>query len=121
MTDKELSAKILKLVGGENNIKSFANCVTQLRFTLKDNNKANINQLKALDEIMDVQTQGGQLQIIVGSKAEKFAAELRGIVTINDQKEGEGKGEKKGILNTLLDVLSGILIPSLPQLSAEVL
>lgn len=36
MEYKELAAEIVKLVGGEENVKSLSHCMTRLRFILKD-------------------------------------------------------------------------------------
>ena len=40
MTSKEIAAQILELVGKESNIISCTHCVTRLRFSLKDDGKA---------------------------------------------------------------------------------
>lgn len=47
MLDYKSSAEqILDLVGGKTNITQFAHCSTCLRFTLKDNSRANLDALK---------------------------------------------------------------------------
>ncbi len=40
MTSKEIAAQILELVGKESNIISCTHCVTRLRFSLRDDGKA---------------------------------------------------------------------------------
>lgn len=40
----ELAEQVVTLVGGEDNIETFYNCVTRLRFTLHDYNLAVKNQ-----------------------------------------------------------------------------
>ena len=44
----ELSQSILDNIGGKDNIKSLAHCITRLRFKLKDVSKANTEAIEAL-------------------------------------------------------------------------
>ena len=46
MSYKDLAAKILDNVGGKGNVKGVVHCATRLRFTLKDDGKANTDILK---------------------------------------------------------------------------
>ena len=43
--------EIVKLVGGEKNVVGLSHCATRLRFTLKNNKEADIEKIKALDEV----------------------------------------------------------------------
>ena len=43
---KELAARVLELVGGAENVSVATNCMTRLRLTLKDNNKADVEKIK---------------------------------------------------------------------------
>lgn len=53
---KEFSTKIIKYVGGKDNISDVFHCATRLRFTLKDVSKAelNIDDIKSEKEVLDV-------------------------------------------------------------------
>ena len=65
MTSKEIAAQILELVGKESNIISCTHCVTRLRFSLKDDGKADRKKIESLEGVLGVQIQGGQFQVIV--------------------------------------------------------
>ena len=66
MQHKEVADRVLKAVGGEDNIVAAAHCATRLRMVLKDSKK--VDQ-KALDNDPDLKgtfETGGMFQIIVG-------------------------------------------------------
>ncbi|MDI9518618.1 MAG: PTS transporter subunit EIIB, partial [Bacillota bacterium] len=49
---EKLASDIIKNVGGKENINSVFHCVTRLRFSLKDESKANDDFFKDSDEIV---------------------------------------------------------------------
>ena len=76
MTNKEIAKQILENVGGASNVTFLTHCVTRLRFSLKNEGKANTDKLEALEGVLGVQKQGGQFQVIVGGKVNKLYADL---------------------------------------------
>ena len=54
MKYKDFCEQIIDLVGGKNNIEAVVHCMTRLRFTLKDRNKAKTEDIKALKDVIDV-------------------------------------------------------------------
>ncbi|MFT3876895.1 MAG: PTS transporter subunit EIIC [Propioniciclava sp.] len=65
MDYKALSRAILDLVGGNDNVASFTNCMTRLRLNLIDTEKVDLDAIKELDGVLGV-VPGDQLQIVVG-------------------------------------------------------
>lgn len=117
MNNRELAKMILKEVGGENNISSFTNCVTRLRFQLKDEKKVNQAELDQLDGVLGTQFQGGQFQVILGGKVVNVANELTEMTNVTS--EGDQPEEKShGFVTNLLNTLSSILTPALPPVIA---
>ena len=117
MTSKEIAAQILELVGKESNIISCTHCVTRLRFSLKDDGKADRKKIESLEGVLGVQIQGGQFQVIVGNKVNKIYAELAGMANLGGEDAGAAEGSgtgKKSVVSRILETLSSILIPSLP-------
>lgn len=51
--------QIISLVGGKDNIKNVTHCVTRLRFTLKDDAKADADAIAKLDGVIKVLRAGG--------------------------------------------------------------
>lgn len=114
MTLKEKAEKIIEFVGGENNVRSFSHCITRLRFQLSDNNKAKLNEIKALDGIVGAQVQNGQVQVIIGPEVGKVFREItKQFPKLSADSGDGGKKEKKSIFNRILDTLSSILVASL--------
>ena len=67
MNCSKIAADILRLVGGKENVASVTNCMTRLRFQLKDHKKADVEALKRLDGVQGVVTKNGQFQVVIGT------------------------------------------------------
>ena len=51
---EEIAQQVVEYVGGIDNIDSVTNCMTRLRFTLKNVKKANIEQLQSVKGVQGV-------------------------------------------------------------------
>lgn len=115
--------KIMELVGGEENVQSLTHCITRLRFVLKDKSKADQEGLAKIEYVLTVLDSGGQLQVVVGNKVSGI---YDAIISIHPRigngavsaGESSGEGEKKGLINSLMETISGILVPTLGVLTA---
>ena len=58
-----LAKDIVANVGGKENILSLTNCITRLRFKLKDESLANTEVLKKMNGVVTVMQAGGQYQV----------------------------------------------------------
>lgn len=128
-TYHELAGEILAGVGGEENVVKLAHCITRLRFTLKDEAKADTEGLSANEGVIQVMQAGGQYQVVVGSKVDDLFEELVGAyglpnageVAVEEDDEAAAQvddGKPKGIVGTLLDVISGCMGPVLMPMAA---
>ena len=61
-----LARIIIQNVGGKENVKSVAHCVTRLRFKLKDESKANDEILESTDGVIKIMKASGQYQVVIG-------------------------------------------------------
>ena len=59
------------MVGGKDNIKNVTHGVTRLRFTLKDDAKADADAIAKLDGVIKVLRAGGQFQVVIGTRVEE--------------------------------------------------
>ena len=111
----DLATKIIQLVGTEENISVFTHCATRLRFNLKDNSKADIEQLKNLPGVLTAQEKGGQVQVVIGAKVQSVFDEISSMITIT---EGDSikKDVKKGKISAVIETIAGIFAPTLPVL-----
>ncbi len=64
--NKQIATDVLELVGGAENVSVATNCMTRLRLTLKDNNKADVEKIKKVKGVLGCQFAGSQLQVIIG-------------------------------------------------------
>ena len=64
---ENISAEVVKLAGGRDNILGIAHCATRLRLVLEDNDKADIHAIEDVDLVKGVFVAGDQLQIIFGA------------------------------------------------------
>ena len=117
MNYKSLAEEILRLVGGESNIASLVHCATRLRFTLKDEKKADTAKLKQTKGIMGVVSSGGQYQVIIGSDVSHVFKEIMGRTKLENSNAGEEKDNRK-IADKVIDKISGIFTPVLQAITA---
>lgn len=110
-----VAKKILEKIGGESNVNSVQHCMTRLRFVLKDESKADDEAIKKIKGVMGVTKQGGQYQVIIGNNVGTCYKEL---VKLGNFKEGSSNEikEKKGVINTILDVVSGCMSATMPAI-----
>lgn len=119
MDNHELAKEIIRLAGGEKNIVQAWHCITRLRFNLSDDKKANLNEILNLKGVLGAQFQNGQFQVIIGSNVASVYAEVESELghrsNLNDP-EQKNKESRKGIINLILDTISGIFTPILPAI-----
>ena len=122
---KDISNSILQNVGGEENIKSFENCMTRVRLILKDNSKLDKKSLEKVDGVMGVVESGRQIQVIVGpSVATKVSDYIRENTKLNvkdapefgqaDEVKAQVKSKYKAPLSDTFKKIADIFIPLIP-------
>jgi PTS system beta-glucosides-specific IIC component len=115
-TKNEVKAKqILEAVGGIENVTSIEKCLTRLRFTLKDNSKANKEVLEKIEGVRGISVMGEQFQVVIGSEADDiYRIYLKdGVITEKKDAQNKPKG-KTGFFDSVMDTLSGSLTPVIP-------
>ena len=114
MNEKELATTLFTLVGGEENILAVEHCATRLRCNLKDTSKANTEKIMNTKGVISVVDKGGQYQIVIGNTVKDVYKEF---VKLGDFQNKEVNGEKKSMINKILDTISGIFVPIVPALA----
>ena len=77
MTLDSRAAKVIELLGGQNNIIEIDNCITRLRLKLADSSVVNDQALKDLGMIEVIRQSDNRMQVIVGLEVEQLANEMR--------------------------------------------
>lgn len=117
----ELAQDIVAHVGGKDNIIKLVHCVTRLRFTLKDESKADDDYLKQRDGIVTVVKAGGQYQVVIGNHVPDVYDTVLKVAGI--QGEGgidvnEGDVPQGNLFDQFIALVSGLFQPMLGALSA---
>ncbi|ALP37848.1 PTS beta-glucoside transporter subunit IIABC [Paenibacillus sp. IHB B 3084] len=121
MSDKELSKKIVTLVGGEENVNSVFHCATRLRFKLNDRTKADKAALEATPGVITVVESSGQFQVVIGNNVGQVFEHMMAETNLQDaENAGEKKeesSEKTNFLGKAVDIISSIFSPILGALA----
>ena len=117
----ELAQDIVAHVGGKDNIIKLVHYVTRLRFTLKDESKADDDYLKQRDGIVTVVKAGGQYQVVIGNHVPDVYDTVLKVAGI--QGEGgidvnEGDVPQGNLFDQFIALVSGLFQPILGALSA---
>ena len=135
--EEKIAKDVLQGIGGKDNVRRIAHCMTRLRLSIKDNLKVNLENLKNIDGVMGV-INDDTLQIVIGpGTVNKVAAEMSRITGLAI---GEDAGpddddltfEEKAALNrqkiksknrtpfkNFLRKIGNIFIPLIPGLVAS--
>ena len=97
MKYKDLNENIIKLIGGKENIKSVAHCVTRLRFTLNDRSIAQTEEIKKLKGVIDVVSNDVAYQIIIGTHVVDVYTEFMSMIGLSSSESSIKSERKKGI------------------------
>ncbi|OJT84145.1 PTS beta-glucoside transporter subunit EIIBCA [Clostridioides difficile] len=97
MKYKDLNENIIKLIGGKENIKSVAHCVTRLRFTLNDRSIVQTEEIKKLKGVIDVVSNDVAYQIIIGTHVVDVYNEFMSMIGLSSSESSIKSERKKGI------------------------
>lgn len=119
MNHSKTAEEILQLVGGESNVQNVIHCMTRLRFNLYDNSKADRQALEQVDGVLGSNISGSQFQLIIGNEVPKVYKEIIANSNLSESKsiEGEESKQKKNVISSIFDVISGVFTPILPAIA----
>lgn len=117
MKYENLSKQIIQAVGGKNNISTVVHCATRLRFTLKDENKANDDEVKAIKDVLSLVKSGGQYQLVLGNNVDLVYENLVKIVNIQPNQGKSEKKEDRSIFDKIIGSITGSIAPVVPLLA----
>lgn len=117
MKYQQMNEKIIRAVGGKDNIENVYHCATRLRFQLTDETKADEEVVKKIEGVIATVKSNGQFQVVIGTHVDdvyKEMLELLGQVADANKvelREGRAKG-------SLIDTISGVFTPVMGLLMA---
>lgn len=121
MDNKKMSEDIIRLVGGEENINDLVHCATRLRFSLKDNKKAQRETLEKHEGVITVVESGGQFQVVVGSNVANVYAEIVKNTSFLSKASSDDKssGQKTSAVSKVFEIISGSFSPLIPVMAGS--
>lgn len=85
---------IIAHVGGDENIDTLIHCMTRLRFTLKDESKADTEAINNMDIAIKVMKAQGQYQVVIGNKVTDVYNAIIGVLPRLSQDDETDNSEK---------------------------
>ena len=106
---KNFQKRLIEAVGGKDNIISVQHCMTRLRFSLKDESKANDEMIKNIDGVLSLVKKGGQYQVVIGTHVHDVYLDLCKIADIKEEQEEEKPEKKKNLFNAMFSAIIGAI------------
>jgi len=121
MEYQTLAQDILRHIGGKDNIVSLVHCATRLRFKLKDNQKADAENLKKNPGVIMVVESGGQFQVVIGNHVHDVWQAVRAEAGLSDEIPAatDDQHNAGNLFSRLIDIVSGIFTPFIGILAAS--
>ncbi|WP_411736339.1 beta-glucoside-specific PTS transporter subunit IIABC [Paenibacillus sp. M2] len=116
MNHRELSKEIIQLTGGQENITQAWHCITRLRFNVREQNKVQLEQIKALDGVLGAQFQNDQFQVVIGNQVAAVYEQIEDQMKQSSLSKPETDAPRSKGINAVLDTISGIFTPILPAI-----
>ncbi|MEK4274272.1 beta-glucoside-specific PTS transporter subunit IIABC [Paenibacillus sp. FSL R7-0026] len=116
MNHRELSKEIIQLTGGQENITQAWHCITRLRFNVREQNKVQLEQIKALDGVLGAQFQNDQFQVVIGNQVAAVYEQIEDQLKQSSISQPEADAPRSKGINAVLDTISGIFTPILPAI-----
>ncbi|WP_339023121.1 PTS transporter subunit EIIC [Spiroplasma endosymbiont of Crioceris asparagi] len=112
-----VAEEIFNLVGTNKNYETYQNCMTRLRFVIKDKTKVQETALLNLDIVKGINYQGNELQIIIGGAVYKVKEALDRFVKNDFKFELKNvKTHQEGF--DILACVKAIVLPIIPAIMA---
>lgn len=114
---KKLAEEIVENIGGVSNINSVTNCMTRLRFGLKDESIVKEDNLKATPGVQGISSKGGQFQVIIGTDVSNVTEEIKKLGQFSDTSSTqEENNEKQSLIDKILGTVTSIFQPIIPAI-----
>ena len=107
----QLAKEVVAAVGGKENIVNVTNCMTRLRFVLKDDSIPDKDKVAGIKGVKGVMNQGGQYQVIIGTHVSEVVKDVRREAQISGEgsinKEDMKLIKKDSLWNRFFKTISG--------------
>lgn len=111
----KIAQTVVEHVGGLDNIDSVTNCMTRLRFVLKDDSKANEKALNSMNEVSGVVNKNGQYQVVIGTDVANVCDEIKKMKDFDASGQSNNK-KKDSLINRVIGAITAIFQPIIPAI-----
>lgn len=111
---QDIATNVVKAIGGVDNIDSVTNCMTRLRFSLKDLKKVNQEELEKVKGVQGVVNKNGQFQVVIGSDVSNVCDEIKKLGNFSETVKSSD--EKVSLINKILGAITAIFQPVIPAI-----
>lgn len=115
----KVAEELLEKVGGEENVSSVSNCMTRLRFVLKDDDIPSDEEIEEVEGVLRVIRKGGQYQVVIGNEVSKVyreIAKLGNFAESSPKEKTQNKENQENVLSRLFGFIAGCMTPLLPAM-----
>lgn len=121
MDHKEVAARTLKALGGEDNIVGLAHCATRLRMVLKDTKEVDTKALESDPDLKGIFEAGGMFQVIIGPGDvnvvyKEMTGMIRKDVAVSTDELKDIAANSGNWFSRAIKVLADIFVPLIPIL-----
>ena len=118
----QLARDVVEAVGGKENIISVSNCMTRLRFVLKDDTIPDKDQVTAIKDVKGVMNQGGQYQVIIGTHVNEVVKYVKKEAGLSEEgavnRDDYRIVKKDSLFNRFFKTISGCIMPMIGPMIA---
>ncbi len=115
-----LAEEIVELVGGPENVAKAYHCQTRLRFSLRDESKAEATKIAELDGVVQTLSAGGVFQVVIGTHVKDVFEEIDKLITAAgvDLSDASSVPEQKmNPVMKVIDFISSTFTPVIPAIA----
>lgn len=116
----QVAQTMLELIGGVENVANVGHCATRLRFSLRDEGKAQTDELKKVPGVVGVVQAGGQYQVVIGNEVRDVYAELMKLAPVGGSAATDTDttaDDNKSLSARVIDTIAGSFFPIVPALA----
>lgn len=118
MNYNEIAEKILRHVGGAENIRTLTHCATRLRMEFNDRAKVQDEAVSVIPGVISVVEKGGQFQVVIGNEVQQVFRLLNKALPEKKGRSEEGKdGKRNGVVARVISVISTTFTPVIPAIT----
>lgn len=117
--DPQNVEKLIKYIGGRENIATVTHCITRLRFVLNDDAQVDAKAIETLPMVKANFATGGQYQVVIGQEVGdyyKVLLEKTGLANVDKEQVKAAARQNQKWYEQLVSHMADIFIPLLPAL-----